>query len=119
MGNARNKKRNHYKELKFLRGRGWFRIGMSWFVSERLGRFSSSFKSQRANAFGKKIMKPSLFCVLLFLMLVSVSRAAEKPLNILIIYADDLGFGDLQCYNPDSKIPTPNLNALASTGMKY
>ena len=49
----------------------------------------------------------------------SVSQAAEKPLNILIIYADDLGYGDLQCYNPDSKIPTPNLNALASSGMKF
>ena len=64
-------------------------------------------------------MKPSLFITLPLLMLVSVSQAAERPLNILIIYADDLGFGDLQCYNPDSKIPTPNLNALASSGTKF
>ena len=52
-------------------------------------------------------------------MLVSVSQAAERPLNVLVIYADDLGFGDLQCYNPDSKIPTPNLNTLAASGMKF
>ncbi|MDO7713621.1 MAG: sulfatase-like hydrolase/transferase, partial [Pirellulales bacterium] len=64
-------------------------------------------------------MKVSLFSVMLFLVLVSMSQAAEKPLNILIIYADDLGFGDLQCYNPDSKIPTPNLDALAASGMKF
>ena len=64
-------------------------------------------------------MKLSLFITLPLLMLVSVSQAAERPLNFLIIYADDLGFGDLQCYNPDSKIPTPNLNALAASGMKF
>jgi len=44
--------------------------------------------------------------------------AAEKP-NILILYADDLGYGDLGCYNPDSKIPTPNLDKLAAQGMRF
>lgn len=44
--------------------------------------------------------------------------AAEKP-NILLIYADDIGFGDLGCYNPDSKIPTPHLDKLASQGMRF
>ena len=40
-------------------------------------------------------------------------------LNIILLYADDLGYGDLGCYNPDSKIPTPNLDQLASTGMRF
>ena len=39
--------------------------------------------------------------------------------NILIIYADDMGYGDLNCQNPDSKIPTPHLDKLASEGMRF
>src|ERR1051325_228883 len=41
-----------------------------------------------------------------------------KP-NIVIILADDLGYGDLGCYNKDSKIPTPNLDKLATQGMRF
>ncbi|WP_342793763.1 sulfatase family protein [Pontiella desulfatans] len=44
--------------------------------------------------------------------------AADKP-NVLILYADDMGFGDLGANNPDSKIPTPNLDQLASEGMRF
>lgn len=39
--------------------------------------------------------------------------------SILILYADDLGFGDLGCYHAESKIPTPNLDKLASEGMRF
>lgn len=39
--------------------------------------------------------------------------------NVLIIYADDLGYGDLSCQNPDSKIPTPNLDRLARSSMRF
>jgi hypothetical protein len=45
------------------------------------------------------------------------SRAA-KP-NILFILADDLGYGDVKCFNPEGKIPTPNMDRLASEGMKF
>lgn len=45
-------------------------------------------------------------------------RAADTP-NILFILADDLGYGDVGCYNPESKIPTPNLDRLASQGMRF
>jgi arylsulfatase A len=43
---------------------------------------------------------------------------ARKP-NILILYADDLGLGDLGCFNPDSKIPTPHLDKLAAQGIRF
>ncbi len=43
---------------------------------------------------------------------------SQNP-NVIILYADDLGYGDLQCYNPSSKIPTPNLDRLAAQGMRF
>jgi len=39
--------------------------------------------------------------------------------NIIVIFADDLGYGDLTCYNADSKIPTPNLDQLAQSGIRF
>lgn len=48
----------------------------------------------------------------------AVAVAADWP-NILVILADDMGFGDVQALNPDSKIPTPNLNALSQSGMTF
>ena len=44
--------------------------------------------------------------------------AVEKP-NIVVILADDLGYGDVKRFNPDAKIPTPNLDKLAATGMAF
>jgi len=44
---------------------------------------------------------------------------APAPPNIVFILSDDLGYGDLGCYNKDSKIPTPNLDRLASEGMRF
>ena len=42
-----------------------------------------------------------------------------KP-NIVFILADDLGYGDVQCLNPQrGKIPTPNLDRLAAAGMVF
>ncbi|MBX3733663.1 MAG: arylsulfatase [Verrucomicrobiae bacterium] len=39
--------------------------------------------------------------------------------SLVVILADDLGWGDLGCYNPDSRIPTPHLDRLASEGMRF
>ena len=46
------------------------------------------------------------------------AQTPALPPNIVIILADDLGYGDLSCYNAQSKIPTPNLDALARRGMR-
>lgn len=46
------------------------------------------------------------------------SAQAKKP-NIVYILADDLGYGDVQCYNAQGKIPTPNIDRIATEGMKF
>ena len=43
----------------------------------------------------------------------------KKPPNVLIILADDLGYGDLSSFNSLSKISTPNIDAIAENGMKF
>ncbi|WP_197443179.1 sulfatase family protein [Lignipirellula cremea] len=47
--------------------------------------------------------------------------AADNPSvpNIVLILADDLGYGDLGCYDGASKIPTPELDRLAGRGMRF
>jgi arylsulfatase A len=47
------------------------------------------------------------------------SYAQERLPNIVFILADDLGYGDVRCYNRESKIPTPNLDKLAAAGMRF
>lgn len=46
------------------------------------------------------------------------TEVVDKP-NILVILVDDMGYGDLKSYNPDSKIPTPTLDKLANEGMRF
>ncbi len=46
-------------------------------------------------------------------------HAVKKP-NIVIIYADDLGYGDVSSYNRDrGKIATPHIDRLAAEGMRF
>jgi len=42
----------------------------------------------------------------------------EKP-NIVFILADDLGYGDISSLNPESKIRTPNIDRIASSGVTF
>jgi len=69
-------------------------------------------------------MKPN---VIIFILLTFVfwgcsskqSQESKHP-NIVIIYADDLGYGDVQSYNPENgKILTPNIDRLAKEGMRF
>ncbi|HAN82177.1 MAG TPA: arylsulfatase, partial [Verrucomicrobiales bacterium] len=57
------------------------------------------------------------FSVILSIILVGAAWAKQP--NVLILYADDLGFGDLGCYNKESRIPTPNLDRLASESVRF
>src|SRR6188508_2375464 len=54
----------------------------------------------------------SLFC------LAAIAFAAPDKPNIIIILADDLGYGDLGCYGHPT-IKTPNLNRMAAEGMRF
>jgi arylsulfatase A-like enzyme len=53
-------------------------------------------------------------------LLLSLSAAPTTKPNILVIYADDLGYGDVQCYQPErGKILTPYIDQLAAQGMRF
>ena len=45
-------------------------------------------------------------------------RTPSHP-NVVVILADDMGYGDPGRYNEDSKIPTPNIDRLADEGMRF
>lgn len=66
-------------------------------------------------------MKPTLILLTALLLApLAALHAADSPKpNIIVILADDLGWGDLQCYNAASKIPTPNLDQLATEGVRF
>ncbi len=66
-------------------------------------------------------MRSSIACLAAFLFvgfLAPLSAAPETPPNIVFIFADDLGFGDLACYgHPYAK--TPALDQLAQEGTRF
>jgi len=47
------------------------------------------------------------------------ARQDKRLPNIVFILADDLGYGDVACYNPESMVPTPHLDKLATEGMRF
>jgi arylsulfatase A len=67
--------------------------------------------------FHMKNLTISLFlCLLAYYF---ADAANNKYPNVVFILADDLGYGDVACYNPESNIPTPNLDRLATEGMLF
>ncbi|WP_397381383.1 arylsulfatase [Prosthecobacter sp.] len=51
------------------------------------------------------------------LILVSATMAADKP-NVVLLYADDLGYGDMSCYGAKT-ISTPHIDKLAAEGLRF
>ncbi|MEN8116453.1 MAG: sulfatase-like hydrolase/transferase [Bacteroidota bacterium] len=65
-------------------------------------------------------MKKLIFIGILFTAIAcSRTNVTNELPNIVLILADDLGYGDPTCYNPGSKIPTPNIDNLASEGLSF
>ena len=52
------------------------------------------------------------------LLLASHLVSAQQKPNVIYIYADDLGYGDLGCYGA-TKLHTPNLDKLAASGIRF
>ena len=65
------------------------------------------------------MLKLSKFIIIaaMLLFITKIAAAQSKP-NIIFIYADDLGYGDLSCYGA-TKINTPNIDALAKQGIRF
>ncbi|MGM0622102.1 MAG: sulfatase family protein [Bacteroidota bacterium] len=69
-------------------------------------------------------MKKIKSITLLFLLLPALFSCSEKtqensPPNIVFILADDMGYGDVSCYNGNSKIRTPYIDQLAEEGVMF
>ena len=52
-------------------------------------------------------------------VLPAMAESARRPPNVVILYADDMGPGDIAAANPDAKIPTPNLDRLCREGTRF
>lgn len=59
-----------------------------------------------------------MFRILAFLVFASIGWAG-KPLNVVLIVADDLGVMDVSPYNPDTFYDTPSLERLARSGVRF
>ena len=74
--------------------------------------------------FTNRILKIIALPMTLLMLLVSWKTAvafqteSQNP-NIVVILADDMGYGDVGVLNPDSKIPTPHLDSLAKSGITF
>jgi arylsulfatase A-like enzyme len=64
-------------------------------------------------------MKLYLSCFVIFLLGACKPVPDQRKPNILLVLADDLGYGDLGVYNAHSKVPTPHLDRLAAEGIRF
>lgn len=87
----------------------------------------SGFILQQANGTLEIARLPIAVAIWLLVLLsaaeLAVAGEEQTPVagwpNIVLMMADDLGWGDLRCFNAASPIRTPHLNAMAAAGMKF
>ena len=66
-----------------------------------------------------RIMASLAFALLLSNFALTQPANAQELPNIIIVYADDLGVGDLSCYNEKAGYKTPNLDKMAAEGIRF
>lgn len=85
----------------------------------RLSQADKKTRSQRRQTNTKITITMKSITLLLVLLIAGTATAADRP-NIVVLYADDMGYGDVQCYNPKrGGIPTPHIDRLAAEGMRF
>ncbi len=109
-----------------LRARGGFEVGLTWAGGQLV---AATIQSAPGRACQIEYRGQPLDLDLergetRTLSLADLTRTASSPTpktlpNIVFILADDMGYGDIQAYNPASKVPTPALNRLARQGVMF
>lgn len=55
----------------------------------------------------------------LFASFVSGVSVFAAPPNVVLIFCDNLGYGDVSCFNPKAHQPTPRIDRMAQEGLKF
>ncbi|MBT3469859.1 MAG: sulfatase-like hydrolase/transferase, partial [Opitutae bacterium] len=63
------------------------------------------------------LFRPKLLILVACSLAVVSSLWATKP-NIILILADDLGWGDVSCYQPGNRFQTPEIDRIAREGLR-
>ena len=63
------------------------------------------------------LQRMKIACFLLLLSLVRISAAADRT-NVILIVADDLGYGELGCFG-GTDTPTPHIDSIATNGVRF
>ena len=71
----------------------------------------------KVNLIVSRFLIPAIFCCVAGAAIVKAAAPPDKRPNIVVILVDDMGFSDIGCYG--SEIPTPNLDKLAATGLRF
>lgn len=78
--------------------------------------------SQPFGRFGRGRSTSRVLLAVLFGVLAGTAAVAQleaAPPNIVLIFTDDMGWGDLPGFTPDSPIKTPNIDRLIAEGTRF
>ncbi|SVB10334.1 uncharacterized protein METZ01_LOCUS163188, partial [marine metagenome] len=73
---------------------------------------------QKPNLFSPTSVAIRFIIALSMFLLAGLAIAKERPPNVILILADDLGYGDLGCFGQKT-LKTPRLDKMAAEGMKF